>query len=98
MKRMKEEAMEEGRLRAANPKSLFLRFCRTLTKRYLITSQTRVKRVSQMVRWCIRLTRLTIVCEVIRYRLVQVRQNLKKRKCTLTFGGMHKTMEFKGHP
>ena len=31
-----------------------------------------------MVRWCIRLTRLTLVCEVIRYRLVQVRQNQKK--------------------
>ena len=26
------------------------------------------------------LTRLTLVCEVIRYRLVQVRQNLKKEK------------------
>ena len=33
----------------------------------------------RMVRWCIRLTRLTLVCEVIRYRLGQVRQNLKKR-------------------
>ena len=32
-----------------------------------------------MVRGCIRLTRLTLVCEVIRYRLVQVRQNLKKK-------------------
>ena len=32
----------------------------------------------RMVRWCIRLTRLTLVCKVIRYRLVQVRQNLKK--------------------
>ena len=32
-----------------------------------------------MVRWCIRLTRLTLVCEVIRYRLVQVRQNQKRR-------------------
>ena len=32
-----------------------------------------------MVRWCIRLTRLTLVCEVIRYRLVQVRQNQKKK-------------------
>ena len=32
----------------------------------------------RMVQWCIRLTRLTLVCEVIRYRLVQVRQNLKK--------------------
>ena len=32
-----------------------------------------------MVRWCIRLTRLTLVREVIRYRLVQVRQNLKKK-------------------
>ena len=31
-------------------------------------------------RWCIQLTRLTLVCEVIRYRLVQVRQNLKKKK------------------
>ena len=34
----------------------------------------------RMVRWCIRLTRLTLVCEVIRYRLVQVRQNQKKKK------------------
>ena len=33
-----------------------------------------------MVRWCIRLTRLTLVCEVIRYRLVQVRQKKKKKK------------------
>ena len=33
----------------------------------------------RMVRCCIRLTRLTLVCEVIRYRLVQVRQNLKKK-------------------
>ena len=57
----------------------FLRFCWTWTKRYLITSQTRVKHVSQihhrtilrMVRWCSRLTRLTFVCEVRRYRLVQ---------------------------
>ena len=30
-----------------------------------------------MVRWCIRLTHLTLVCEVIRYRF-QVWQNLKK--------------------
>ena len=34
--------------------------------------------VVRMVRWCIRLTRLTLVCEVIRYRLVQVRQNQKR--------------------
>ena len=33
----------------------------------------------RMVRWCIRLTRLTLVYEVIRYRLVQVWQNLKKK-------------------
>ena len=90
-KRMIWGRNRERRLRAANPKSLFLRFCRTWTKRYLITSQTRVKRVSQihhrtilrwmvrrMIRWSIRLTRLTLVCEVIRLRLVQVRQNLKK--------------------
>ena len=31
-----------------------------------------------MVRWCIRLTRLTPICEVIRYHLVQVKQNLNK--------------------
>ena len=36
---------------------------------------------STLVRWCIRLTRLTLVCEVIRYRLVQVRQNQKKHGC-----------------
>ena len=34
----------------------------------------------RMVRWCIRLTRLTLVCEVIRYRLVQVRQNHTHKK------------------
>ena len=68
----------------------FFWFCRTWTKRYLITSQTRVKRVSRihhrtiLSRWCIRLTRLTLVCEVIRYRLVQVRQNQKK---TFRVGG-----------
>ena len=39
-----------------------------------------VIRCQRMVRWCIRLTRLTLVCEVIRYRLVQVRQNQKKKK------------------
>ena len=39
-----------------------------------------------LVRWCILLTRLTLVCEVIWYRLVQVRQNLKK-KMTFRFGG-----------
>ena len=32
-----------------------------------------------MVRWCIRLTRFTLICEVIRYRSGQVQQNLKKR-------------------
>ena len=34
----------------------------------------------------VRLTRLTLVCEVIRYRLAQVRQNLKKKK-TFRVGG-----------
>ena len=33
----------------------------------------------KMVQRCIRLTRLTLVCEVIRYRLVKVQQNLKER-------------------
>ena len=61
------------------PEKSFLRFSRTWTKPSLITSQTRVKRV-RMVRWCIRPTRLTLVCEVLQYCLVQVRQNLKKKK------------------
>ena len=65
----------------------FLRLCRIWAKRYLITSQTRVKCLSwihyptilrRMVRWCIRRTRLTLACELLRYRLVQVRKNLKK--------------------
>ena len=33
-----------------------------------------------MVWWCIQLTRLTLVCEVIRYRLFQVRHKVKKKK------------------
>ena len=44
-----ERGRDRERLRAAKSKSLFLiflRFSRTWTKRYLITSQTRVKRVS----------------------------------------------------
>ena len=32
-----------------------------------------------MVRWCIRQTCLTLVCEVIRHRLVQVRQKFKNK-------------------
>ena len=54
----------------------FYGFCRTWTKRYLITSQTRVKRVSRIHHRT--MVRLTLVCEVIRYRLVQVRQKPKK--------------------
>ena len=90
---MKEEEIEKGDCGPPTRK-VFFWFCRTWTKRYLITSQTRVKRVSRihhrtilkvrMVRWCIRLTRLTLVCEVIRYRLVQVRQNQKKKKKKFT--------------
>ena len=37
----------------------------------------------RMVRWWIRLTRFTLVCEVIGYHLVQVRQNLKKENQTV---------------
>ena len=50
-------------------------------ERTLLTSQTRVKHVSRIHhRTLLWLTRLTLVCEVIRYRLLQVRQNLKKKK------------------
>ena len=54
---------------------------------HLITSQSRVKSVSQlhqwnihrrMVGWCIRKIRLVLMCEMIRYRLVQFQQNLDK--------------------
>ena len=83
-KRMKEEEIEKGDCGPPNSESLFLRFCRTWTKRYLITLQTRVKRVSRIHHRTI-LTRLTLVCEVIRYRLVQVRQNLKKRLALVPF-------------
>ena len=44
----------------------------------------------RMVWWCIRLTRLTLVCEVIRYHLVQVRQ-LKSKK---DFSGWRPTIAF----
>ena len=46
---MKEEEIEKGDCRPPNWKVFFkLRFCRTWTKQYLITSQTRVKRVSRI--------------------------------------------------
>ena len=37
------------------------------------TKEEEIENPVRMVRWCIRLTRLTLVCEVVRYRLVQVR-------------------------
>ena len=78
-----EEDNERGRDRERRPPTrtvFFGDFCLTWAKQYLIISWTRVKRVSRihrqkMVRWCIRLTCLTLACEVIRYRLVQVRHN-----------------------
>ena len=45
----------------------------------------------RMVQWCIRLTRLTLVCEVIRNRLVQIQQNLKN------FSGWRREIAFQ-HP
>ena len=33
---------------------------------------------TRLALWCIRLTLLTLVCEVIRYHLVQVQKNVKK--------------------
>ena len=46
-KRIKEEAIEKGG--GPPTRSLSLRFCQTWTKRYLITSQTRVKRASRIL-------------------------------------------------
>ena len=90
---MKEEEIENGDCGPPTRKVFFfffLRFCRTWTKRCLITSQMRVKRVTRihrrrMVWWCNRLTRFTLVCEVTRYRLVLVRQNLKEMESYTTF-------------
>ena len=48
-RRMKEEEIEKGDCGPPTRKVFFfLRFCRTWTKRYLITSQTRVKCVSRI--------------------------------------------------
>ena len=60
---MKGEEIEKGDCGPPTRK-VFFWLCRTWTKRYLITSQTRVTRVSRIhhrtvlrtVRWCIRLT------------------------------------------
>ena len=46
-KRTKKEKIEEGNYGPPTRK-IFLRFCWTWTKRYLITSQTRVNRVSRI--------------------------------------------------
>ena len=45
---MKVEEIEKGDWGPPTRKVFFLRFCRTWTKRHLITSQTRVKRVSRI--------------------------------------------------
>ena len=71
-KRMKEEEIEKGDCGPPTRKVFFFWDFVGLEPSYLITSQ-RVR----MVWWCIRQTRLTLVCEVIRYRLVQ---NLIKNK------------------
>ena len=87
---IQQQAMPQWDFRIVCCKHFFFwDFCPTSTKRYLITSQTRVKGVRRpdtppdqllrMVRWCIRLTRLTLLCGVIRYRLVQFRQKSHKR-------------------
>ena len=47
-----------------------------------------------MVRQCIRLTRLILVCEVIRYRLVQVQQNLKKSLAKILLSLNHQRLKF----
>ena len=64
-KRMKEEEIERGDCGPPTPKVFFCDF-------------VGLEPDLRMVRWCIRLTRVTLVCEVIRYRFVQVRQNHKK--------------------
>ena len=45
----------------------------------------------RVVWWCIRRTRLTLVCEVIRYRLVQVRHNLKECEIVLVVEYIHQS-------
>ena len=64
-----KERMKEGEIEKGD--------CGPPTRKVLLSLSLKVLR---MVWWCIRLMRLTLVCEVIRYRLVQVQQNLKKKK------------------
>ena len=74
--RMKEEEIEKGDCGPPTRKVFFLVLSdlnQAVPNHLADESQT-------MVRWCIRLTRLTLVCEVIRYRLVQVRQNKNKKR------------------
>ena len=68
--------------------------CRLLEDKKRITRVKRVSRIHHRTillrgRYCrcIQLTHLTLVCGVIRYRLVQVRQNLKNRTEKKTFRG-----------
>ena len=71
---------------------VFLKFCRTWMKQYLITSQTRVTCASQIHHHTILpggsvvypVTRVALVSEVIRYCLFKAWQNLRK---TLRAGG-----------
>ena len=69
-KRAKEEEIEKGNCGLPTRKVSFW-FCRTWTKRYLITSQTRVKRDSQIhhrtILWpvCIQVTIWSLKCDFL---------------------------------
>ena len=84
-KRMKEEEIEKGDSGLPTRKVFFFFFeilsdlNQAVPNHLADESQTRqpdtppdhpLRILLRMVRWCIRLTCLTLVCEVIRYRLV----------------------------
>ena len=76
--RREEEDVEKGDRRPPTWKALFLlRFCQTWTKRYLVTSQMRVKRLSRIHHWTILWVSLG--------SMHQVRQNQTKKKRMKTY-------------
>ena len=81
-KRRKEEEIKKKAIAGCQPEVFFfLRFCRIWTKRYLITSQTRVERVSQDGRVVYPANMFdSRLWGDLRYRLVQVQQNLTNKK------------------
>ena len=86
--------MTARRARLLDRMNLFWRAFASVVQ-YAFLPYCRSDWMTDMVLWCIRLTRLTLICEVIWYRLVQVWQNVKKKK---NFSSWWWWYLFKGFP